>query len=144
MTFWKTIPLHEMTDNQWDSLCDKCGLCCLHKFEDAETAEVKFTCVKCKYLGNDRQCKVYENRFNKVSGCLDIRTLPTFLYRWLPETCAYRRLHEKRSLPAWHPLITGSNYAMESAGHLVGDWAIPDTDVMVDNDFIVKLKVSDT
>ena len=144
MKFWEKVTLEEMTDQQWESLCDGCGLCCLHRFEDIETLKMEYTCVKCRYLNAERHCTVYANRTNKVSGCLNIRDLPKTLYRWLPETCAYRRINESRSLPNWHPLITGSTVTMETSRHAVGNWAISDDGIDVDEDFIIKMRESES
>mgnify|MGYP003647733767 CR=1 FL=1 len=35
---------------------------------------------------------------------------------WLPDSCAYRRLHVGKGLPSWHPLLTGNKEAMHAAG----------------------------
>ena len=137
--FWETKTLDQMTDREWELLCDGCGLCCLHKFEDEETQALEFTCVKCQHLDSQRQCQVYSNRTEQVPDCLNIRDIPTDHYRWLPESCAYRRLNAGQPLPNWHPLLTGSSDAMEQGGHGVGDWAISDKGIDVTEDFIIKI-----
>ena len=144
MAFWEDKQLHEMSDSEWDSLCDGCGLCCLHKLENIETLEVEFTCVKCRYLDSNRACEVYEERVSLVEDCLNVRDLDPKYYRWLPESCAYRRIHEQRPLPLWHPLRTGNHEAMEEGGYAVGDWAISDRSTTPDVDFIVRIKASDS
>ena len=34
----------------------------------------------------------------------------------MPPSCAYRRLHEGKTLPRWHPLITGDPETVHDAG----------------------------
>lgn len=140
--FWEVKSLDAMTDAEWESLCDGCGLCCLHKFEDEDTGDVEFTCVGCQHLGPARKCQVYSVRTRQVDGCLNVRTLAREDYRWLPETCAYRRLDAGLQLPLWHPLRTGSSGAMEAGGFCVGEWVLSDAEVEVDTDFIVRLPAS--
>ena len=50
VNFWETVLLNQMTKEQWESLCDNCGRCCLHKIQDSETNHVFFTNVVCRYL----------------------------------------------------------------------------------------------
>ena len=54
--FWENIDMTEMTQPEWEALCDGCGKCCLLKLEDEDTNEVKFTNVACR-LFDDSTCR---------------------------------------------------------------------------------------
>jgi len=128
--FWQTIPLDEMTEAQWESLCDGCGKCCLEKLEDAETHQIVYTNVACKLLDLDRcRCRDYPRRSERVPDC--IRLTPARLHHpyWLPERCAYRLIAEGRPLPAWHPLVTGDPESVVAAGESMRGRAVSETEV---------------
>ncbi len=116
--FWETVPLGQMTEAEWEALCDGCGKCCLNKLEDIDTGELLFTRVACR-LFDDATCRCsnYAERKTLVPECVVLtpETLDEIAY-WMPETCAYRRLHEGRALPRWHPLITGDCHSTHRAG----------------------------
>ena len=38
---------------------------------------------------------------------------------WMPASCAYRLLYEGKSLPNWHPLISGDRMSTVVAGQSV-------------------------
>ncbi|MBB5320678.1 YcgN family cysteine cluster protein [Marinobacter oulmenensis] len=115
--FWQRKRLHEMSQAEWESLCDGCGQCCLQKLEDEETGEVYHTELSCSYMDTDNcRCTVYSERLEKVPGCTVITPETVADYHWLPQTCAYRTLAEGRPLPAWHPLISGDPETVHRAG----------------------------
>jgi hypothetical protein len=118
--FWETTPLHLMSPEQWESLCDGCGKCCLEKFEDEENGQMIYSRVACILLDLDTcRCKDYVNRSSQVPDCVTLTLAELDPPNWLPETCAYRRLAEGKGLPKWHPLITGDPESVADAGHSV-------------------------
>ncbi len=115
--FWEYKRLEQMTVPEWESLCDGCGLCCLVRFEDEETEEVIPTRVHCKLFDSERcTCKDYPNRKDYVPDCIKLTPYNIEDLQWMPPSCAYRRLHEGKTLPAWHPLVTGDPESVHKAG----------------------------
>ncbi|GGY40704.1 UPF0260 protein [Bacterioplanes sanyensis] len=114
--FWQRKTLEQMTPSEWESLCDGCAKCCLHKLEDEDTGDVYYTDVHCRYLNTDNcQCTVYEQRQQKVPHCVWLTPEQAHEFFWLPDTCAYRLLAEGKPLPSWHPLITGDANSVHQA-----------------------------
>lgn len=130
LPFWETVPLSEMSEEQWESLCDGCGKCCLNKLEDWDTGEIHFTNIACTLFdGQSCRCKDYENRFETVPDCLKLTPQSVPQYRWLPSTCAYRLVEEGRSLPKWHPLVSKSPHSVHEAGISVRNRVLSEDDI---------------
>jgi uncharacterized cysteine cluster protein YcgN (CxxCxxCC family) len=106
--FWQRKSLAEMSNVEWESLCDGCGRCCLVKLEDEDTAETYFTDVGCRLLdGQTCRCRDYAHRSEKVDDCVRLTPKVVHEIKWLPPTCAYHLLDEGKDLYWWHPLVSG-------------------------------------
>jgi uncharacterized cysteine cluster protein YcgN (CxxCxxCC family) len=115
--FWEEKKLSEMTPSQWESLCDGCGKCCLHKLEDEDDDTLYYTDIACKLLDVEScRCSDYTNRVKKVPSCLTLTAATLKDVHFLPDTCAYRLLAENKPLAPWHPLISGNNASVHEAG----------------------------
>ncbi|MBD2842799.1 YcgN family cysteine cluster protein [Erythrobacter rubeus] len=126
--FWER-PLAELTRAEWEALCDGCGRCCLHKIEDADTAEIADTNVACKLLDTGTaQCSDYRNRKAFVPDCLRLTLAIVEDVPWLPDTCAYRLRAAGRPLHGWHHLISGDREDVHRAGVSVAGRVVSETD----------------
>jgi uncharacterized cysteine cluster protein YcgN (CxxCxxCC family) len=115
--FWRTKRLWEMTRAEWESLCDGCGRCCLHKLRYEDTAALAFTNVACRLLDlHSCQCGDYANRRRRVPDCVQLTPEAMRAIDWLPPSCAYRRLAEGKDLLWWHPLVSGDPETVHAAG----------------------------
>lgn len=130
--FWR-LPLEQLNRTEWEALCDNCARCCLHKFEDEETSEVYFTDVVCSLLDqSDCRCTDYANRRTRVPGCLELSLDEPEVFRWLPDTCAYRLRFENKPLHEWHPLLSGNQQSVAKAGISVSGQCVTETYVHPD------------
>lgn len=122
-----------MSEEEWEALCDGCGRCCLIKFEDEDSGEILYTDVACRLFDEAScTCTNYSHRTQQVPGCLNIRDFDDAQYEWLPDTCAYRLLHEGKELFDWHPLISGNADSVLQAGISVRGKSVPEKDVNED------------
>ncbi len=132
--FWQQKRLDRLTPEEWESLCDGCGRCCVIKLEDADTGETHYTDVACRlYDDHSCRCGQYDIRASLVKGCVVLtpRSLPQVAH-WLPRSCAYRRLHEGRSLADWHPLVSGDPESVHEAGISLRHRTVPEWEVTED------------
>jgi uncharacterized protein len=115
--FWQRKTLAEMTTEEWESLCDGCGRCCLNKLEDEDTGEIYYTDVGCRLLdGRACRCRDYDNRSTVVEDCVRLTPQNIGEISWLPPTCAYRLLAQGHDLYWWHPLVSNDPGTVHSAG----------------------------
>ncbi len=139
--FWKHYSLEQLTQVEWEALCDGCGLCCLIKLEDEDSAEIAYTKVACKLLDcQTARCLDYANRHQFVPDCIQLTPEKLKTIRWLPSSCAYRRLNEGKNLPSWHYLNTGSRQSVIKAGKSAAKRCVSEVAVAEDDieDYIVR------
>ena len=123
--FWDTTPLGQMTPAQWESLCDGCGRCCLHKLRDEDDGSLAWTNVSCRLLDTAScRCSNYPRRQEKVPDCVSLTPALLREIDWLPPSCAYRRVAEGRGLAWWHPLVSGDPATVHTSGASVRNRAV--------------------
>ena len=161
--FWQTKKLEEMTITEWESICDGCAKCCLHKFIDDENTndetefqptshlnegeEVYYSSIACHLL-NEKSCECtkYSMRTLLVPDCVQLTQKNLDDIFFMPPSCAYRRIKEGRGLPSWHPLLNkGKKTAMHKAGMSVRGKIVKDDQVSFDDldDYIVIWPLND-
>ena len=125
--FWRSKKLEELTSEEWESLCDGCGRCCLVKLEDEDLGTIDQTDVCCDHLDLETcRCTRYSERFEIGADCERLTPESIEGFSWLPNTCAYRRVSEGRDLPSWHPLLTGDPRSVHVAGASVAGRVVPE------------------
>ena len=139
--FWRAKTLHEMTPTEWESLCDGCGKCCLHKLEEEDSGDVYYTRIACRMLDHDTaRCSDYSARQQQVPGCVVLTPDSVKDTYWLPETCAYRLIDQGLPLFDWHPLVSGDPASVHKAGMSVAGQVVAEAGILEADyeDYIVR------
>jgi uncharacterized cysteine cluster protein YcgN (CxxCxxCC family) len=139
--FWHTKKLHEMSASEWESLCDGCGKCCLHKLEDEDTGDVYYTRIACRFLDHSEcRCQEYSQRQALVPDCVVLTPATVGDTFWLPETCAYRLIDAGLPLFDWHPLVSGDPQSVHQAGMSVAGKVLAEGSVAEEDyeDYILR------
>lgn len=133
--FWEHKTLSQLSQAEWEALCDGCGRCCLNKLEDDDTGEVALTRVACRLLDDATcLCAQYPIRHQFVPECIVLT--PSNIAQnayWMPDTCAYKLLYHGKPLHNWHPLISGSTQSVHDAGISMQGMTVSEFDVHEDD-----------
>jgi uncharacterized cysteine cluster protein YcgN (CxxCxxCC family) len=115
--FWRRKAMRDMTQAEWESLCDGCGRCCLNKLQEEGSDRTFYTDVGCRLLDPQScRCKDYKHRAAKVKDCVTLTPRNINRISWLPPTCAYKLVAAGRDLYWWHPLVSGDPETVHAAG----------------------------
>ncbi len=137
--FWKTKSLAEMSGAEWESLCDGCGRCCLHKLRWEDTGKIAHTDVACRLLDMATcRCRHYDARVTHVPDCVSLTPEILAGIDWLPPSCAYRLLADGQDLPAWHKLRCGDADGVHRVGASVRGRAISEIEAGALEDHVVR------
>ena len=118
--WWESTSLADMTREQWESLCDHCGKCCLIKLEDEDDGQVYYTDVVCDlFQDEDCHCSDYWNRETLVPTCVRLTQDNLDTINWMPPSCAYRSIQDEQGLPEWHHLVSGNKATIHQQGQSV-------------------------
>lgn len=99
--------LQDYTEEEWESICTRCGKCCLLKLQDEDSGDIYYTDIVCRYFDSENcLCTVYDHRCELVPECIKLTKNNVDKISWMPESCAYRRLFENRP-PAPHTTVRG-------------------------------------
>ena len=126
--FWERYQLAELNAKEWEALCDGCGQCCLVRHVSEHAVSV-FN-ISCELLNvSTSRCSDYAQRLSQVPHCHPLTAETVSQYSWLPDSCAYRRIHQGEPLASWHPLLAGSRQHMRELGITVSPSAKPRSQV---------------
>ena len=74
--FWKEKSLSEMSYEEWESLCDGCGKCCVLKLQDIDSEQIFYTDVCCRLLDCETaRCSQYDTRKSHIADCIILSSL---------------------------------------------------------------------
>jgi uncharacterized cysteine cluster protein YcgN (CxxCxxCC family) len=117
LAFWQDKPMAAMTAEEWESLCDGCGLCCQIRVEDEDTGEIALSDAACRLLDLcSHRCSDYANRQKHVPDCVKVTPENVRELNWLPHSCAYRLVSFGHDLEPWHHLISGDPELVHTEG----------------------------
>ncbi|HFC91290.1 MAG TPA: YcgN family cysteine cluster protein [Leucothrix mucor] len=125
-----------MSRDEWESLCDHCGKCCLIKLEDEEDGQVYYTDIVCDLFQNkDCHCGDYWNRETLVPTCIRLTQDNLDDISWMPPSCAYRSIQDQQGLPEWHHLVSGDKKSIHRAGHSVKGRTIFEKEIIGEEEY---------
>ena len=93
MGFLGKIGTYIRCRSRWESICDRCSMCCYERLVyDDGRVEIDLS-APCEYLDvESKACTVYDSRFDACPECHKVTLRIALSKDFLPPTCAYRRM----------------------------------------------------
>jgi len=80
-----------LSDEEWEGLCRRCGLCCYEKWRDGN-GRIHLTGIPCEHLDvATSECRIYPQRLQGENRCIKLTPDNVGRLDWLPPGCGYRR-----------------------------------------------------
>ena len=123
-----THPWDNLTNEQWEKICKRCGKCCLFTIQDEETEEIYHTNVLCRYYDQKNSaCQIYETRCEIVPECLKLTKDNVDKLSFMPKSCAYRQLFDPAYKNKNWPSLSGriiceTDADMSNLEEYIVDW----------------------
>ncbi len=127
--FWEKYTLDEISQEEWETLCDGCAKCCLLKIVDKKkTFITNISCSKLKI--ESCRCSDYSNREKNVEACLKLtKDNLNKNAKFLPSSCSYRLISEGKPLPQWHHLISKDQDSIHKTNQSIQKFCISESSV---------------
>lgn len=128
--FWEVKKPEELSPEEWEALCDGCAKCCICKVENLETGDFSYSDICCRLLDPaTARCRSYARRKELIPDCGLLTPEKVRKFRWLPATCAYRLVIERKELYYWHHLISGDPEMIHRLGLSVRNRVVSESEV---------------
>ena len=131
--FWEKYSLDQISQDEWEALCDGCAKCCLLKIVNKN--KIFITNISCSKLELEScKCSDYENREKNVKACLKLTKDNLHKNsKFLPSSCSYKLISEGKPLPQWHYLISKDKESVHRVNQSIKDDYISETSVDEEN-----------
>ena len=131
--FWEKYTLDQLSQIEWEALCDGCAKCCLLKIVNKK--KIFITNIACSKLELEScKCSDYANREKNVKACLKLTKDNLHKNsKFLPSSCSYKLISEGKPLPQWHYLISKDKESVHRVNQSIKDDYISETSVDEEN-----------
>ena len=131
--FWEKYTLDQLSQDEWEALCDGCAKCCLLKIVNKK--KIFITNISCSKLELEScKCSDYSNREKNVKACLKLTKDNLHKNsKFLPSSCSYRLIGERKPLPPCHHLLSKDQESVHKTNQSIKKYSVSETSVEKEN-----------